>query len=107
MDTTKRHYHLNKQTLDRQFEGVYSPEEMGTTGLVAWVLHERPSQQSPRNRWERLQRALRIIKGRGLDPERFCTAVMSTGDMYDINLFRMFKALERRGLAHRPMAGDC
>jgi hypothetical protein len=60
--------------LERQFEGVTDPAQMGTTGLVAWVL---VGPGGSRQGWNRARRALTILKRRGLGVEGFKRAVLA------------------------------
>lgn len=56
-----------------EFGGIADPGDMGTTGLVAWVL----ASGGLRGGYNRLQRAAAVIRRRGLSVERFCDALMA------------------------------
>lgn len=86
----------NKAMLRSQCSGVDSPEQMGTTGLVAWVLHGLPDKNKSRNRWERFLVAKRIIKARGMKVTLFVDAIISTALYYGINLKRFHQATVAR-----------
>ena len=62
--------------LERSWQGVKSPAEMGTTGLVGWVI------TGPRvgraHAWNRARRAAKVIRDRGLPLERFAAAVLAS-----------------------------
>jgi hypothetical protein len=77
--------------LQSQFAGANSPSEMGTTGLVAWVLAGNEF-----NRWERYRKALRVIRSRGLSQRLFSFAILQTGRQNKIALKRYEAAIQRR-----------
>jgi hypothetical protein len=84
---------LNKSRLAQQCSGVDDPSLMGTTGLVAWVLHGLPGLKHPRNRWERFLVAAQIIRGRKMSLDLFVDAIISTAHHgYGINLRRFYQA---------------
>jgi len=81
---------LNKSELAEYCAGVTDPEQMGTTGLVAYMLVGVPPVRI--DRWARFNRAAKIIKARGLDVGLFCKAILATGKLYGINLSRFDRA---------------
>lgn len=81
---------LNKAELAQQCAGVTDPEQMGTSGLVAYMLVGVPFGKL--DRWERFNRAAKIIRSRGQDVGLFCKAILATGQLYGINLSRFDRA---------------
>jgi hypothetical protein len=80
--------------LQRRFEGLTDPCDMGTTGLAAWTL-EGPGGQ--RRDWNRVQRASAVIHRRGLSVERFSRAVLAdiTNRWQRERFTRLFAAILR------------
>lgn len=89
---------IQKERLRDQFTGVDDPNQMGTTGLVAWVLHGLADRGRPRNRWERFLAAKKVIKARGLSVRLFVDAIISTAYYYGISMKRFHMATVARGI---------
>lgn len=80
----------SKAKLQAQFNGVSSPSEMGTTGLIAWVLAGEQF-----NRWDRYKVAKKVIKSRcnsGWDMCKlialFDRAILAAAEQHGINMER-------------------
>lgn len=86
----------NREYLSNQCVGARSVDEMGTTGLVAWVLTGNGSPCL--NRWERWNMALRIIKTRVLSPTLFAASIIAAGKRHNINLNRFRSAVAKQGV---------
>lgn len=84
----------SKAKLQAQFNGVSSPSEMGTTGLIAWVLAGEQF-----NRWDRYKVAKKVIKSRcnsGWDMCKlialFDRAILAAAEQHGINMERFKRA---------------
>ena len=80
----------------QQFAGVSTPEEMGTTGLCAWVIAGPGGYYRD---WQRLQKACGIIRrrhGKGA-VVRFCAAIWATLDRNKWARNRMARQLRSFG----------
>ena len=74
--------------LEQQCSGVSSPQDMGTTGLIAWVCTSRGA-----NLWNHFRTACTIIQRRGLPVDRFMKAVTKTApDAYHRELLERYSA---------------
>ena len=87
--------------LKQDFAGVTDPAEMGTTGLIAWVI-AGPGDYL--RSWQRSQRAAAVICRRGLPLDRFADAVLAAlpNRWYHTRIARHFDAL----LAIQAKRGD-
>lgn len=79
-------------TLVKQYQGVDGLSEMGTTGLIAWVLAGDSG-----HRWTRYEAASRVIRSRKQSQKLFARGIISTGTQHKIDLKRFQAAMARRG----------
>lgn len=93
---------IKRSTLKKFYSGVNDdPNQMGTTGLIAWVLQGLPSKHHPRNRWDRFHVAVGVIRKRNLDVSLFVDAIISTAYYYGIHLKRFYQATRSMGVTAR------
>lgn len=85
---------MKHEYLSRQCEGVDSPSDMGTTGLVSWALTGDKSL----NRWQRFLKAKAIIESRHLSVSCFSAAIRIVGKRNHIDLLRFHRATLRLGI---------
>lgn len=60
--------------LEQTFAGVASPEEMGTTGLIGWVI---AGPGGWKRGWNRTRKALCVVRSRRGSVEGFSRAVLA------------------------------
>lgn len=72
--------------------GDVKPEDMGTSGLISYVLI---GIGNGKNRWARVKHAHKIVKARGLDTVLLFNGVYATAKMYGINTDRMQSAVSK------------
>lgn len=91
---------LNKANLPLQYAGVDGDlSQMGTTGLIAWMLSGK---DSGKNRWQRYQAVRRVVLkryGSRRALAAFCKGIVSTAALYRINTNRFVQAVQA-DLAH-------
>lgn len=75
MTTIRKRYEI-----EQRFRGMTNPEDMGTSGLIAWVIAGGTWAKS----WNRYRKARAIITARGLDFSRFRDQVIKEARSYNI-----------------------